>query len=84
MAGVPRYAFGEALRGAMNWVRGVVPPSRPADRLAGELTIWHLAGRLYGRYLQRAPVNRFPGPYPEATPADEPYGDDAITESRTR
>jgi glycosyltransferase involved in cell wall biosynthesis len=89
MAGVPRYAVGEALRGVVTWLRGVVPPGRPADRMAGELPIWHLAGRLYGRYLQRAPLTRFPDrPQPNPLDPDPPdeqrYGDDSIIDSRSR
>jgi glycosyltransferase involved in cell wall biosynthesis len=83
MAGVPRYAFGEALRGVGTWLRGALHLGGPADRMAGELAIWHLAGRLHGRYLQRGTPGRLPGP-PHGTPDDEAYGDEPIIEPGTR
>jgi glycosyltransferase involved in cell wall biosynthesis len=75
IAGVPRYVYGEAFRGLLTWVRSLLPRGTPAQRTAGELPAWHLAGRLYGRY--------FLGDEPDGTPrtasgdATRPYGDDA-------
>jgi glucosyl-dolichyl phosphate glucuronosyltransferase len=60
-AGVPGVAYGNALRGLLAWM-GSVLTFRPASkRLAGELPAWHLAGQLYGRYLQRDDPRRTPG-----------------------
>jgi len=78
LAGVPRYAFGDAVRGLLRW-GGAVVTYRPASmRMAGELPAWHLAGRIYGRYLQRHDVRRQPGTGPDdgqdtsLDPAHEP------------
>jgi len=55
IAGVPRYAYGDAVRAAPAFVRALVGGT-PADaQLAAELPIWHLAGRLYGGFLRRQP-----------------------------
>ena len=52
IAGVPRYVYRDALRGLGTWL-GTVLGGRPAaQRMAGELPAWHLAGRLYGRHLR--------------------------------
>jgi glycosyltransferase involved in cell wall biosynthesis len=53
IAGVPRYVYGETLRGLLAWLRSMLPRGSAAARTAGELPAWHLAGRLYGRYLLR-------------------------------
>jgi glycosyltransferase involved in cell wall biosynthesis len=75
IAGVPRYVFGDALRGVLTWMRGVLPGGRAADRTAGELPAWHLAGRLYGRYLHRNAPARSPHTLQEDGEPDQ-YGDD--------
>ena len=60
VAVVSRDAYGDAFRGLFTWI-GAVLTFRPASkRLAGELPVWHLAGRIYGRYLQRDDPRRAP------------------------
>ena len=51
VAGVPRYAYGEAARGFLTWIRGLLTRGSAATRMSAELPIWNLAGRLYGRHL---------------------------------
>ena len=53
IAGVPRYVYGDALRGLVTWLRASLPRGPASQRTAGELPSWHLAGRLYGRYFLR-------------------------------
>ena len=63
-AGVPSLTYGDAFRGLLTWM-GAVLTFRPAStRLAGELPVWHLAGQLYGRHLQRDDPRRTPSPSP--------------------
>jgi glycosyltransferase involved in cell wall biosynthesis len=77
IAGVPRYVYGDALRGVITWLRSVLRPDGAAQRTAGELPAWQLAGRLYGRYVLRDE----PGGAGRLTRGDaappRPYGDDA-------
>jgi glycosyltransferase involved in cell wall biosynthesis len=88
LAGVPRYAFGDAMRGLVRWVGAVLTGGPASTRTAGELPAWHLAGRIYGRYLQRDSLRRQPGAGPggraaAAASADDPsrYGDgSSVTE----
>ena len=61
VAGVPRYAYGEALRGLVRWAWTAVRGGPASARTAAELPSWHLAGRLYGRFLQRDDPRRDPG-----------------------
>jgi glycosyltransferase involved in cell wall biosynthesis len=51
IAGVPRYAYGEAVRGLLTWLRTTVCGGPPDVRLAAELRVLNLVGRLYGRHL---------------------------------
>ena len=52
IAGVRRYAYGEAVRGLITWLRTTLVGG-PADvRLTAELPVWNLAGRLYGRHMR--------------------------------
>jgi glycosyltransferase involved in cell wall biosynthesis len=51
IAGVPRYLYGAAFRGLLTWFRTVLSGGPAAQRMAGELPAWHLAGRLYGRHV---------------------------------
>ena len=77
IAGVPRYVYGEALRGLLTWLRSTLPRGSATQRMAGELPAWHLAGRLYGRYFLRdEPGDARRGARGEAAPP-QPYGDDA-------
>jgi glycosyltransferase involved in cell wall biosynthesis len=54
VAGVPRYLYGEALAGLADWVRTLRSRRADSRRFSAELTLWHLAGRLYGRHFARA------------------------------
>jgi glycosyltransferase involved in cell wall biosynthesis len=77
IAGVPRYVYGEAFRGLLTWLRSMLPRGSAAQRTAGELPAWHLAGRLYGRYFLRdEPGGTSPTARGDVTPP-RPYGDDA-------
>lgn len=51
VAGVPRYLYAEAARGFAAWLRGTLSGGPPDLRMEGELPVWHLAGRLYGRHV---------------------------------
>jgi glucosyl-dolichyl phosphate glucuronosyltransferase len=73
LAGVPRYVYGDVLRGLLRWVGAVVTGGAASTRTGGELPAWHLAGRLYGRYLQRDDTR--PDMSPDAVPEPAPYGD---------
>jgi glycosyltransferase involved in cell wall biosynthesis len=86
IAGLPRYVCGDVVRGALGWLGAIMSGGGPARRLAGELPAWHLAGRVYGRYLQRDETRRF-GHTPAEDTLTKPlqYGDDrSIGESTTR
>jgi glycosyltransferase involved in cell wall biosynthesis len=48
LLGVPRYVFGRALRGLVSLFG---PPFTSRGRFGNELSIWHLAGFLYGRHF---------------------------------
>lgn len=52
VAGVPRYVYGDAIRGVLTWARHLLRATAPG-RLAGELPLWHLAGQLYGVHMCR-------------------------------
>jgi len=52
IAGVPRYLYSEAFLGLLGWLRAILRGAPAAQRTAGELPAWQLAGRIYGRYLQ--------------------------------
>ena len=65
VAGVPRYVYGNAFRGVFTCLRAAI--RGPAHRrMAGELPIWHLAGRLYGRHLRRIGTPELPPGLPPA------------------
>jgi hypothetical protein len=85
IAGVPRYVYGDAVRGALAWLRAIVSGG-PARRTAGELPAWHLAGRLYGRYLQFDGPRRLGNPSAaDALAKPLQYGDDtSVGESSSR
>jgi GT2 family glycosyltransferase len=61
IAGVPRYLYGEMLAGLATWVRTAFTRGAESRRFAAELTLWHLAGRLYGRHFVRD-ARRTPSP----------------------
>ena len=76
LAGVPRYAFGDAVRGLFRWAGAALTGGPASIRTAAELPAWHLAGRLYGRYLQRDSPRRQPGSGPGG-PDTSPGTDDS-------
>jgi glucosyl-dolichyl phosphate glucuronosyltransferase len=86
IAGVPRYAIGEAVFGLLTWLRALLPGGSAARRMAGELPLWHLAGRLYGRFWQRADPARSARAWrDELTGEPRQYADDSpIIDSSTR
>lgn len=51
IAGVPRYLYGEAARGLLRLLRLALTPDAARQRFSAELSVWHLAGHLYGRYF---------------------------------
>lgn len=51
VAGVPRYCYGEAVRGAVSWARLLGRRDAERDRFSAELPLWHLLGLLYGRHF---------------------------------
>jgi glucosyl-dolichyl phosphate glucuronosyltransferase len=77
VAGVPRYVYGEAVRGMLTWLRSMLPRSQPAARTAGELPMWHLAGRLYGRYFLRDEPRGGASTTRAAASSPQSYVDDA-------
>ncbi len=52
IAGVPRYVYGEALRGLFAWSRTTLTGGPTHMRMAAELPVWNLAGRLYGGHMR--------------------------------
>ena len=52
IAGVPRYVYGDAVRGLCTWFRATVVGGPAYVRMGAELPVWNLAGRLYGRHLR--------------------------------
>lgn len=54
-AGVPRFLFGRAARGAIRRAKDMWGRRRePGDRFADELALWDLAGFFYGKHFYRA------------------------------
>jgi hypothetical protein len=78
IGGVPRYLYGEAFFGLVSWVGALLRPGAAAQRTAGELPAWHLAGRLYGHHFLRGGR---PRRAPQLARGDaappQGYGDDA-------
>jgi glucosyl-dolichyl phosphate glucuronosyltransferase len=64
IAGIPRYVYGEAIRGLFSWLRSTVTGGPPDVRLTAELSVWNLAGRLYGGHVlgrrHSAPAGSWP------------------------
>ncbi len=56
LAGVPRFLYGSALRGAARRVKGLLARGGygPAQRFSDELASWDLAGFFYGKHFYRA------------------------------
>jgi glycosyltransferase involved in cell wall biosynthesis len=67
IAGVPRYAYGEATRGLLTWLRAKASGGSARVRLTAELPIWNLVGRLYGRHVRRRRPFTWRHPSPEAS-----------------
>jgi glucosyl-dolichyl phosphate glucuronosyltransferase len=74
LAGVPRYVYGDAFRGLLTWFSTALSGGPAAQRLAGELRAWYLAGRLYGRHL-RSKERRTGAGTREADPEPVQYND---------
>lgn len=51
IAGIPRWAYGEAVRGSVTWVRTALTGGPAQVRMTAELPVWNFLGRLYGRHL---------------------------------
>ncbi|HJQ71512.1 MAG TPA: glycosyltransferase [Blastocatellia bacterium] len=52
LAGVPRWLYGQAARGALRIARAaIVPRPNPAQRFSDELALWDLAGFFYGKHF---------------------------------
>jgi len=83
IAGVPRYVWGEAFRGAGRWLKAGLGLSDAAERTAGELAIWHFAGRLYGRIAPPRTLPSWSGSGVEAT-QPRPYEDERAIRSSNR
>ena len=49
---MPQIAGVPAFLGLLAWLRAILRGGPAAERTAGELPAWQLAGRLYGRYFQ--------------------------------
>ncbi|HEX8560207.1 MAG TPA: glycosyltransferase family 2 protein [Pyrinomonadaceae bacterium] len=56
LAGVPRFLFGRAARGALRTAGGALRPrgGDAARRFSDELAVWDLAGFFYGKHFYRA------------------------------
>ena len=52
IAGVPRHVYGDALRGLFAWWRTTLAGGPTQVRMAAELPVWNLAGRLYGGHMR--------------------------------
>ena len=65
IAGVPRYVYGDALRGLWTCLRTTLTRGPAQARISGELPVWHLAGHLYGRYIIGTK-------HPPRSPRDDP------------
>ena len=56
LAGVPRWLYGQAARGALNRLRLAFSPGDSPDRsFSSELAAWDLAGFFYGKHFYRPP-----------------------------
>ena len=51
LLGVPRYLFGNAVRGFARAVAGLITAISESDRFSGELAVWDLAGFVYGKHF---------------------------------
>src|SRR6266436_5747031 len=51
LLGVPRYLFGNAVRGFIRAAVGFITAISESDRFAGELAVWDLAGFFYGKHF---------------------------------
>ena len=53
LLGIPRYKFGQALRGLASLARHLLITRDRRQAFACELPFWHLMGYIYGRYFMR-------------------------------
>jgi hypothetical protein len=54
LAGVPRWLYGKAARGALRIARATLSLNRnPAQTFSDELALWDLAGFFYGKHFYR-------------------------------
>jgi hypothetical protein len=51
--GVPRYLYGRALRGALDWLALSIRARQSSHWFAAELATWDLLGFQYGHYVYR-------------------------------
>jgi len=59
--GVPRYLFGQAARGVVQILKGVVKRGEnPSEKFSNELSFWDLAGFFYGKHFYRVPKDSKP------------------------
>jgi glycosyltransferase involved in cell wall biosynthesis len=60
LAGVPRWLYGRAARGAVRRIRlALGPGDSPDQSFAGELAVWDLVGFFYGKHFYRPPEEGF-------------------------
>ena len=71
LAGVPRFLYGRAGRGAVAIVRRTFRREEWDRSFSDELSLWDLAGYFYGRHVYRL-VLLFPYPSRRKQPADKP------------
>lgn len=56
LAGVPRFLFGKAMRAAVSSLRdGLTRAVPPEDRFERELSMWDVAGFIYGKHFYKVP-----------------------------
>ena len=71
IAGIPRYVYGRAVRGAGAWFSAVIAGRESVALLEAELPMWQLAGHLYGRFRLRRLLPPSEGTGPRAPFASE-------------
>ena len=62
IAGIPRWAYGDAARGSATWLRTALTGGPAQVRMTAELPVWNFLGRLYGRHLYGSPQVPAPAP----------------------
>ena len=51
LLGIPRYLFGDAVRGLSGWITAPVRAGGPSKAFSNQLAIWDLAGFFYGKHF---------------------------------